>query len=59
MNENNEDTLLIEDIDQRITAIKSAIIDCFGVHPVALDGGVLLVRVEKYNALVDVINAKN
>lgn len=38
-----------------ITAIKTAIVECFGKSPIS-DGAVIIVSKDKYNALVDAVN---
>lgn len=45
----------IELLHSQISDIKSAIISCFRERPIACDGA-LMVSVEKYNALVCVVN---
>lgn len=47
----------VAQLEQYVTNVKSAVTDTFGKNPVACDG-MLLVRTEDYNRLVEALNAK-
>lgn len=54
---NQEAAMTTEQIEQYVSNLKQAVINCFSEHPIGSDG-VLLVPVDKYNALVEAFNAK-
>lgn len=52
---NSELLAEIEQLHKAISDIKSEVINCFGKAPMACNGAIM-VSVEKYDKLVDVIN---
>jgi hypothetical protein len=47
----------VAQLEEYVTNVKQAIIDCFKPNPIPCDG-VLLVPTDRYNKLVDAVNAK-
>jgi hypothetical protein len=47
----------VAQLEEYVTNVKQAIIDCFKPNPIPCDG-VLLVPADRYNKLVDAVNAK-